>query len=256
MLPCGKLGFMSCSRSTKPRPPHYAWDDLNRRIEGCTACIRLVEHCRAIAREKRAAYRDWDYWGRPVPNFGDASGRLLIVGLAPGAHGSNRTGRMFTGDDSGNWLYRAMYRAGFASQPHATDLNDGLRLIDCAITAVGHCAPPDNKPTLTEIANCRGFLVESLDAAHVRVYLALGGVAWREMFRHFKLRGWHAGAVPPFRHDGVVELADGRWAVASYHPSRQNTNTGKLTERMLDAAFELARRKLDAAAGSTVVRRG
>jgi uracil-DNA glycosylase family 4 len=242
---------MTRRRSINTRNARPAWEDLNRRIEACTACERLVAHCQTIAREKRAAYRAWDYWGRPVPNFGDERGRLLIVGLAPGAHGSNRTGRMFTGDESGNWLYRAMHRAGFASQPHAADRDDGLRLIDCAITAVGHCAPPDNKPTTDEIANCRAFLVEALDAAHVRVYLALGIVAWREMFRHFKSRDLHAGAVPAFRHEAAVELADGRWAVASYHPSRQNTNTGKLTERMLDDVFVLARRKRDSPAAAT-----
>jgi uracil-DNA glycosylase family 4 len=218
-----------------------SWAGLNRRIENCTVCERLIAHCQKVARKKRAAYRAWDYWGRPVPNFGDAGGRLLIVGLAPGAHGSNRTGRMFTGDDSGNWLYRAMYKAGFASQPHATNRDDGLRLIDCAITAVAHCAPPDNKPTTAEIANCREFLDESLSASHARVVMALGGVAWREMFRLFKLRGWHAGSTPPFGHGATAKLNDGRWALASYHPSRQNTNTGKLTERMLDAVFAHAR---------------
>jgi uracil-DNA glycosylase family 4 len=128
--------------------------------------------------------------------------------------------------------------------------------MDCAITAVGHCAPPDNKPTSDEIANCRPFLAESLDASHIRVFLALGSVAWREMFRHFKSRGWHVGSVPAFRHGGAVELVDGRWAMASYHPSRQNTNTGKLTERMLDDAFILARSKLDPAPAATKVGRG
>jgi uracil-DNA glycosylase family 4 len=246
---------MNRRSSQKPPAVHAAWDDLNRRIEACTACERLVAHCRTIAREKRAAYRDWEYWGRPVPNFGDERGRLLIVGLAPGAHGSNRTGRMFTGDDSGNWLYRAMHRAGFANQPHTTDRDDGLRLIDCSITAVGHCAPPDNKPTTAEIANCRTFLSEALDAPHVRVFMALGSVAWREMFRHFKTRSWHAGALPAFRHGAAVDLPDGRWALASYHPSRQNTNTGKLTEQMLDEAFVLARRKVDAAVAATKLRR-
>lgn len=224
-------------------PPNAAktWASLNRRIEGCTACDRLVAHCRRMATKKRAAYREWDYWGRPVPNFGDATGRLLIVGLAPGAHGSNRTGRMFTGDDSGNWLYRSMYKAGFASQPHATDRDDGLQLIDCAITAVGHCAPPDNKPTTGEIENCRGFLDEAIGLPNVSVFLALGGIAWREMFRLFRRRGWHAGPLPKFSHEHAVPLTEGRWALASYHPSRQNTNTGRLTEQMLDAAFIAAR---------------
>jgi uracil-DNA glycosylase family 4 len=221
------------------------WDDLNHRIEVCEACERLVTHCRKVAQEKRAAYRDWDYWGRPVPNMGTARGGLLIVGLAPGAHGSNRTGRMFTGDDSGNWLFRSMHRAGFASQPTATDRNDGLRLVDCAITAVGHCAPPDNKPERGEIETCRPFLSETIDASAARVYMALGGIAWREMFRQFRERGWHAGALPAFGHGAVVELANGRTALACYHPSRQNTNTGRLTEAMLDAAFATARRLVE-----------
>jgi uracil-DNA glycosylase family 4 len=221
------------------------WDDLNHRIEVCEACERLVTHCRKVAREKRAAYRDWDYWGKPVPNMGTARGRLLIVGLAPGAHGSNRTGRMFTGDDSGNWLFRSMHRAGFASQPTATDRNDGLRLIDCAITVVGHCAPPDNKPEREEIETCRPFLSETIDASAARAYMALGGIAWREMFRQFRERAWHAGALPAFRHGAIVELANGRTSLASYHPSRQNTNTGRLTEAMLDAAFATARRLVE-----------
>jgi uracil-DNA glycosylase family 4 len=226
-----------------------AWDDLNRRIEACEACERLVAHCRKVAVEKRAAYRDWEYWGKPVPNMGTARGGLLkvpllIVGLAPGAHGSNRTGRMFTGDDSGNWLFRSMHRAGFASQPTATDRNDGLQLIDCAITAVGHCAPPDNKPTTGELETCRPFLSETIDASRARVFMALGGIAWREMFRQFRERGWHAGTLPKFAHGAVVDLHDGRKALASYHPSRQNTNTGRLTEAMLDAVFADVRRRL------------
>lgn len=219
------------------RSAQAAWNSLNRRIVACTACERLVAHCGKVAAEKRAAYRDWDYWGKPVPNFGDAGGRLLIVGLAPGAHGSNRTGRMFTGDDSGNWLFRAMHRAGFATQPHAADRNDGLRLVDCAITAVGHCAPPDNKPTRGEIEACRPFLDEAFDVSPARVFLALGGIAWREMFRLFKQRAWYAGPLPPFRHGHATPLSEERWALASYHPSRQNTNTGRLTQPMLDGVF-------------------
>ncbi len=221
-----------------------AWNDLNRRIEACTACDRLVTHCRKVAQEKRAAYRECDYWGRPVPNMGAARGGLLIVGLAPGAHGSNRTGRMFTGDDSGNWLFRSMHRCGFASQATATDRRDGLRLIDCAITAVGHCAPPDNKPERCEIEACRPFLSETIDLSHARVFLALGGIAWREMFRQFRQRDWHAGPLPPFSHGAKVPLSGNRWALASYHPSRQNTNTGRLTETMLNDVFESARELL------------
>jgi uracil-DNA glycosylase len=223
-----------------------SWSTLNRRIVSCTACDRLIAHCQAIARDKRAAYRDWDYWGKPVPNMGDAPARLLLVGLAPGAHGSNRTGRMFTGDASGDWLFRALHKAGFASQPHATDRKDGLQLVDCAITAVAHCAPPDNKPSTDEIANCREFLEAVFDASQARVYLALGGVAWREIFRLFLARGWHAGATPKFTHGGAAALSDHRWALASYHPSRQNTNTGRLTEKMLDQVFAQAASLLNA----------
>jgi uracil-DNA glycosylase family 4 len=228
--------------------PIRAWADLNDEIVACSACSRLRAHCQRVAVDKRAAYRDWDYWGKPVPNFGAASGRLLIVGLAPGAHGSNRTGRMFTGDDSGNWLFRAMHRAGFATQEHARDRDDGLRLVDCAITAVGHCAPPDNKPTRGEIEACRPFLESAFDLSRATVYLALGGIAWREMFRQFKKRSWYSGAIPTFRHGAATPLANPRTALASYHPSRQNTNTRRLTEGMLDEIFAAAR-GLIAAAG-------
>jgi uracil-DNA glycosylase len=228
------------SASVLTSEPHAAWDALNERIERCSTCNRLTAHCQRIATEKKAAYRAWDYWGKPVPNFGDSAGRLLIVGLAPGAHGSNRTGRMFTGDASGDWLYRAMHRAGFATQPHASDRDDGLQLVDCAITAVGHCAPPQNKLERGEIENCRPFLDEAFSLSAARVFLALGGIAWREMFRLFRQRAWHDGATPAFGHGQFVELHDGRWALASYHPSRQNTNTGRLTEKMLDTVFAQA----------------
>jgi uracil-DNA glycosylase len=221
------------------------WAALNRRIEGCTACERLVAHCQRVAAEKKAAYRGWEYWGRPVPNFGDPRARLLIVGLAPGAHGSNRTGRMFTGDSSGDWLYRAMHRAGFASQAHATDRDDGLELIDCAITAVGHCAPPGNKPTPGELENCRGWFEQTLDLVPARVYLALGAIAWQGLNRQAKARGWIDGPAAKFGHGVVVALSEKRWMMASYHPSRQNTNTGVLTEKMLDEVFVKAKRLID-----------
>jgi uracil-DNA glycosylase family 4 len=217
------------------------WAELNEAIVACRGCPRLVEHCQAIAATKRAAYREWDYWGRPVPNFGDPAARLLLVGLAPGAHGSNRTGRMFTGDASGDWLYRALHRAGFANQPTATRADDGLRLIDCAITAAVHCAPPDNMPTPEERTECRQWLEATINASVARVFVALGGVGWQAMLREARRKGWYKGTAPKFGHLEKVPLAEGRWLLGSYHPSRQNTNTGRLTEAMLDKVFTTAR---------------
>jgi uracil-DNA glycosylase len=221
-----------------------AWTALNRRIVGCDRCPRLVAYCRQIGTEKRRAYLDWDYWARPVPNFGQPSARLLIVGLAPAAHGANRTGRMFTGDRSGEWLYRALHKAGFANQPTSLSPDDGLALIDCAITAVCHCAPPDNKPLPQEIANCRPWLIETIDLARPRVIVALGQIAWRAALSEARRREWHAGAMPKFRHGGKTPLAGDRWLIASYHPRQQNTFTGKLTEPMFDAIFTEAKRLL------------
>jgi len=217
------------------------WSELSRRIEACRECERLVEWCQRVAQEKRAAYREWEYWGRPVANFGDPSGRLLVVGLAPGAHGANRTGRMFTGDSSGLWLYRALAKAGFANQPHSENRDDGLRLVDCAITAAVHCAPPDNMPSREERMRCRMWLDETFDLLPVKVIVALGGLAWQESVRQVRRRGWYSGRAPKFAHGAKVELADGRWMLASYHPSRQNTHTRRLTEPMLDAVFAEAR---------------
>jgi uracil-DNA glycosylase len=223
------------------------WEELNRQIEACRACERLIEYCGRVAREKRASYRQWDYWGGPVANFGSASARLLVVGLAPGAHGANRTGRVFTGDSSGDWLYRALHKAGFANQPHATDRADGLQLVDCAITAAVHCAPPDNMPSREERDRCRPWLESTIELLPVKVLVALGGLAWQESLRQVRRLEWHTGRVPKFTHEATVCLAGGRWLVGSYHPSRQNTNTGRLTEPMLDAVFRTARSLLDAA---------
>jgi uracil-DNA glycosylase family 4 len=210
---------------------------LNRRIVACERCPRLREYCRQVARTKRKAYADWTYWGRPLPNFGDPRARLLVVGLAPAAHGGNRTGRMFTGDRSGDWLYRALYKAGFANQPASTAADDGLQLSDCAITAVCHCAPPDNKPTPMEIEACRGWLQQTLDLLPVKVILALGGIAWRDVIVEARERNWLSGPRPAFAHAACVPLAGSRWLLGSYHPSQQNTFTGRLTEPMLDAVF-------------------
>ncbi|HVV98735.1 MAG TPA: uracil-DNA glycosylase, partial [Planctomycetaceae bacterium] len=212
----------------------------------CERCPRLREYCKEIARSKRRAFQDWDYWGRPVPNFGDPQARLLIVGLAPAAHGANRTGRMFTGDRSGDWLYRALHKAGFANQPTSTDRDDGLQLHDCAITATCHCAPPDNKPTTDEIAHCRQWFEETLELAPVRVFVALGAIGWKTVIDFARQQNWLQGRLPKFSHGAQVELTENRWLLGSYHPSQQNTFTGVLTEPMFDAVFAAARDLLDA----------
>jgi uracil-DNA glycosylase family 4 len=211
-----------------------AWLELNRRIVACERCPRLRDYCQQIAAEKRRAYLAWHYWGRPVPNFGDATASLLIVGLAPAAHGANRTGRMFTGDRSGQWLYRALFRAGFASQAECDDPNDGLRLIDCAITATCHCAPPDNRPLPREIANCRPWLEQTVRIVQPRVFLALGQIGWQSVIAFAREQLWLSRAAAKFGHAAVLPLGEGRWLVGSYHPSQQNTFTGRLTEAMLD----------------------
>jgi len=219
-----------------------AWDQLNGQIISCKRCPRLVEHCEKVAREKRRAYVDWDYWGKPVPNFGDPRAKLLIVGLAPGAHGANRTGRMFTGDRSGDWLFRALHKSGFANQSQATTAGDGLTLVDCAITAVCHCAPPDNKPTTDEVQKCSPFLQQTIDQLPARVFLTLGQLGWKAMIAEAKRRDWWTEKQPKFGHGAKVKLADDRWLIGSYHPSQQNTFTGRLTESMLDSVFSEARR--------------
>jgi len=217
------------------------WNSLNRRIVRCRRCPRLRDHCRDIASTKRRAYADWTYWGKPVPNFGDSAARLLIVGLAPGAHGANRTGRMFTGDRSGEWLYRALHRAGFASQPSWETADDGLELIDCAITAACHCAPPDNKPKRDELLACSKWFDATVDLLPVRVFLALGQIAWKATIELARRRDWYAGPIPKFSHGEAFDLGEGRWLLGSYHPSQQNTFTGRLTEPMFDAVFARAR---------------
>ena len=220
------------------------WNKLNRRIVACERCPRLREYCEAVAREKRRAFQAWDYWGKPVPNFGDPQARLLIVGLAPAAHGGNRTGRVFTGDRSGDWLFPALHKAGFANQPTSVAIDDGLTLIDCAITAICHCAPPGNKPTLHEIANCHTWLEQTIDLLPARVFLALGQLAWQALVREARRREWIKGTAPKFGHGAQASLDDERWLLGSFHPSQQNTFTGKLTEPMFDRVFSSARELL------------
>lgn len=210
-----------------------AFDALNTRVVACRSCPRLVEWREKVAAEKRASFKDWVYWGKAVPNFGDPSADLLIVGLAPAAHGANRTGRMFTGDRSGDWLYRALYKAGLANQPNSESADDGLILHNVLITATVHCAPPDNKPLPEEFANCLPYLTETLDLKNWRSILCLGSIAWQAVHKHFGIR-----PLPKFSHGATHKIASGPLIVGSYHPSQQNTFTGKLTEEMLDAAIE------------------
>ena len=222
---------------------------LDAEIIACRKCPRLIAHCRAIARTKRRAYRDWDYWGKPVPGFGDPRARVLIVGLAPGAHGANRTGRMFTGDSSGATLFGSLHRAGFASRPESTARDDGVRLTDLYITASIRCAPPNNRPLPVEIANCRSYLVRELQLlTRVRVVVALGRLGHDALL----IAARDAGIVipdprPKFAHGAEAALTRGPRRVVlldAYHPSQQNTQTGRLTPAMLDRIFHRARQLL------------
>jgi len=207
---------------------------LHARIVTCQRCPRLVAHCQKVAREKRRAFRDWTYWGRPVPDFGDPHAQLLILGLAPAAHGANRTGRVFTGDRSGDFLYAQLHRAGFASQAASTGRHDGLRLINAYVAATVRCAPPANKPTPQEILNCRPFLEAELDILKPKAVLALGQIAFEGYLHLLRQRG----AIPraaafQFAHGAEIALAAGLPRLfSSYHPSQQNTQTGRLTPAM------------------------
>ena len=224
------------------------WLQLQRSIIACEKCPRLRNYCRRVAQEKRAAYRDQTYWGKPLANLGSADARLLIVGLAPAAHGGNRTGRMFTGDRSGDFLFRAMYGAGFANQPASVGLGDGLELIDAAITAVAHCAPPDNKPLPEEIANCSEWLRETFDLMpRLAGVVCLGRIAFDACLRFYGSRRWLApGPRPKFGHGALYEQAGAPFLLACYHPSQQNTFTGKLTPPMMKSIFQRARDLIDA----------
>ena len=221
---------------------------LNAEIITCRKCPRLVAWREEVARTKRKAYMDWEYWGKPVPGFGDPDARVLVVGLAPGAHGSNRTGRNFTGDASGKFLYPALYRTGFANQPEATSRDDGLTLKDMYITACGRCAPPKNKPTAEELNNCQPFLEREIELLHPKVIVALGRIAFERILRIYSKTDHglqtidddeivHGPRSIVFSHGATYQIRNGPWLVCSYHPSQQNTLTGKLTVEMFDAMW-------------------
>jgi uracil-DNA glycosylase family 4 len=226
-------------------------------VVACRKCPRLVEHRERSAREKVRRYRQEEYWGKPIPGLGDPEARLLIVGLAPAAHGGNRTGRIFTGDRSGDFLYRALHRAGFANQPWSRHRDDGLRLRDCYIAAAVRCVPPANKPTPTEIATCRSYLVEEIrQLRRVRAVVALGRIAFDAF-----LKAWAEAARPlpsprpKFAHGSATDLPGGVRLLASYHPSQQNTQTGRLTSAMFHRIFARARRALGIPAANRLPRR-
>jgi uracil-DNA glycosylase family 4 len=220
---------------------------LNAEVTSCVRCPRLVAYREQVAREKRRAYRDWEYWGKPVPGFGDPNARVIVLGLAPGAHGSNRTGRPFTGDASGNFMYPVLHEIGFASQPLATDRNDGLILKDLYITAAVRCAPPDNKPLPPELANCAPYLDREFHGLKkAKVVVALGKIAFDAYLSHLKQLGIiERRRAFLFQHGAKYKIPDGRTLLASYHPSNQNTQTGKLTRGMFMQVFKEARRLAD-----------
>ncbi len=225
-----------------------ALEILQHEIVQCEQCPRLVEYRAEVGRVKRRAYRDWDYWAKPVPGFGDPRARLLLIGLAPGAHGANRTGRMFTGDSSGDFLYPVLFATGFASQPTSTSRDDGLKLTDAYMSAAVRCAPPDNKPTIEEIRACRPYLERELELLNdVQVVVALGRLAfdvYLGILRDGGVIARRSGFV--FAHNAEHRTAEGQpLLISSYHPSQQNTSTGKLTEAMFRAVFQRARRHLE-----------
>ncbi len=224
---------------------------LERAVVGCTHCPELRAYAAGVAREKKRAHAHCAYWGKPVPAFGRADARVAVVGLAPGAHGSNRTGRPFTGDASGDFLYPALHRAGFATRARAADRNDGLELVDCFITAALRCAPPKNKPTPQQLRNCLPYLVEEFEALQgLRVAIGLGSIGFAAILKVLRETQWSLDPLrPPFEHGGESTATRGPRTVtliASYHPSRQNTNTGVLTKPMFDAIFARARKILAA----------
>ena len=220
---------------------------LQDTVAACERCPRLVRHRREVARTKRRMYMDWEYWGRPLPSFGDPEARLLVVGLAPAAHGGNRTGRMFTGDRSGDLLYRTLYELGFATSPHSRRRDDGLRLCDAYITAALRCAPPGNRPLREELANCQPYMLREIAIlTKVRVVVALGKIAFDACLRALQERGLRLPSPrPPFSHGARFNLDEGTTLLASYHPSQQNTQTGRLTPEMLQDVFRAAKEMLE-----------
>ena len=211
--------------------------ELTKEIVACRQCPRLVEWREEVARTKRKAYLDHEYWGKPVPGFGDPNAIVMVIGLAPGAHGSNRTGRQFTGDGSGDFLFPALYRAGFASQADSLARDDGLLLSKMWITASGRCAPPQNKPTALELDTCQPFLEREIEIIQPKAFIALGRIAFDRVLRIYNLRKRDYA----FGHGALHQLPNGKWLLASYHPSRQNTQTGRLTIEMFDAIWQKAR---------------
>ena len=207
----------------------------NQQIIACRKCPRLVKWREEVAHVKRKAYINEEYWGKPVPGFGDTQARVMVVGLAPGAHGSNRTGRQFTGDESGGFLFPALHKAGFANQAKSESRGDGLILTNMYITASGRCAPPDNKPNPEELNNCQPFLERELEFIQPKVIVCLGKIAFDRILKIFAVRGLK------FAHGAAYELMTGQWLLCSYHPSQQNTSTKKLTVKMFDAIWEKAR---------------
>jgi uracil-DNA glycosylase family 4 len=211
---------------------------IHRKITRCNACPRLRKHCLKIAKEKRKAFSDETYYGKPVTGFGDPWAQLVLVGLAPAAHGANRTGRIFTGDQSGKWLYRALFKAGFSNQAESSHLRDGLKLNHVYVSCVVKCAPPDNKPSVVEQARCVSFLEDELAALpRAKVYLALGQIALNGLWPILKQKYSLTNSKPPFGHGLKSEISPGIWLFCSYHPSQQNTFTGRLTEPMFDSVF-------------------
>lgn len=219
---------------------------LHKEIIACRKCPRLVEWREEISETKTKRFQEWDYWGKPVPGFGDPNAQVLLVGLAPAAHGANRTGRMFTGDESGNWLYRALYKSGFANHQNSTSRSDGIQLQNCYITATCRCAPPKNKPLPEEIRNCRPFILQEFHLLKkLRVVIGLGKIGFDAAFDCVKEIGWTALRFrPKFSHGTIIPVNDHLYLIGSYHPSQQNTFTGKLTEPMFNSIFSKAKKLL------------